>query len=291
MPQYSIYGLTLDSELPFPELPETSVDRADVSLRLGVVEFNSAGNPPGKVLYKPITPAEVLVHFDRVGAAKVENGRTIVLAPASKVDPISLRLFALQQVLGVALLQRGCIVLHASAAAINGRAVAFAGGSGEGKSTIVAALADEGAVIADDVLAVRMENTAHPLALPGLTQLKLNEEARSLTRAAVPMGQRGAKTLCAMPSARTVEPAGLAAIFLLETAKALSLSPLPKSRAAVELVRHTYGSRLLHAIGIADRHFQQTVELARAVPMFVLSRPRDLSLMPKIVEAIKQQLL
>lgn len=41
----------------------------------------------------------------------------------------------------IALPRRGCLILHSSAVAVNGRALVFAGQSGAGKSTIAAALA------------------------------------------------------------------------------------------------------------------------------------------------------
>lgn len=61
----------------------------------------------------------------------------------------------LAQVLPLAAVLRGLDVLHASAVAVAGRAVAFLGGSGAGKTTLASRIAASGApLVTDDVLAI-----------------------------------------------------------------------------------------------------------------------------------------
>jgi hypothetical protein len=63
--------------------------------------------------------------------------------------------YLLGPVMGVLLRHRGIICLHASAVAINDRAVAFVGPPGAGKSTMAAALAQGGCrVLADDIATI-----------------------------------------------------------------------------------------------------------------------------------------
>ena len=295
VPLYSIYGLVVDSELPLPEIPAAASQSANVSLRIGKVAFRSTA-PSGVVVYKPLSSSEVIVHYDGVGTAFVRGGESIVLQPSSAADLLSVRLFVLQQVFGVVLLQRGLFVLHASAARMNGRVLAFAGPSGEGKSTMVAALIESGAqVVCDDVLAIDLQNTSGPMALPGLVQLKLTAKTqtevapRILSRQAI--RDRLGKTLCEAEAGRVTEPTPLAAIYLLESGAAISIIEVPQSRAAIELVRHTYGSRLLQAIDASARHFEQAAALARTTPIFKLTRPRDLLLLPTIVEDLSGDFL
>jgi hypothetical protein len=291
VPLFSAYGLTLDSELPLPELAPTNSTTADITLRLGHVPFSSE-DP--RVLYKAISPDEVIVHYHNVGAAIVQNRDTIILSPAKNADPLALRLFVLQQVLGVLLLQRGFLVLHASAAIVNGRAIAFAGSSGQGKSTIVAALSRLNCpVLADDVLAIDMSGDC-PVALPGLLHLKLTSETRAAISPSVisehAISGRADKQLCEVAAPVGVQPTSLAAIYFLEQSSALQLTRIPPARAAIELVRHTYGSSLLHAIGASASHFQQCAKLADIIPITRIGRPRDLSLVGQIAARIKQQL-
>src|SRR2546421_132869 len=71
-----------------------------------------------------------------VGAFLVRGGREIVVDPAPGVEARVLRLSILGPAFGLLLHQRGRFVLHASAVASGGGVLAFAGGSGWGKSTL-----------------------------------------------------------------------------------------------------------------------------------------------------------
>ena len=79
------------------------------------------------------------------------------------------------------LLQRGYLVLHASAASVDGKAAAFLGMPGAGKSSLAAALYQIGhTILVDDVTAVDLK--ADPISIiPAFPQIKLDmESAESL---------------------------------------------------------------------------------------------------------------
>lgn len=81
--------------------------------------------------------------------------------------------YLLGPVLGVVLRLRGVTCLHASAVALDGRAVAFVGTEGAGKSTTAAAFAREGhGVLSDDVVAL-CENESGFLVVPAYPHLCL----------------------------------------------------------------------------------------------------------------------
>src|SRR5436853_233172 len=80
---------------------------------------------------------------------------------------------------GLPLPQRGHFVLHASSVAIDGKAAAFAGPSGRGKSTLVAALASAGhPLIADDMSVIDTSGAA-PVVQPGFPRVKLWPDSAS----------------------------------------------------------------------------------------------------------------
>ena len=95
----------------------------------------------------------------------------------------------LAQVLPLSAALQGLEVLHASAVAVDGRVLAFIGGSGVGKtSTALHALRRGGKLVTDDVLAVELRDGV-PIAFPGSSvarvdpiQLRLlpREERRAL---------------------------------------------------------------------------------------------------------------
>jgi hypothetical protein len=78
----------------------------------------------------------------------------------------------------------GLVPLHASAIARGGRVIAFAGDTGAGKSTIVAALSRHGfPMFCDDTLVLDLSDPAQVMCLPGHKRLKLTPEGLALTGA------------------------------------------------------------------------------------------------------------
>lgn len=128
--------------------------------------------------------------------------------------------FLLGQVLPFAALVAGREILHASAVVIDGRAVALAGVSGAGKSTVALELCRRGATfLADDVLALRVQDETL-LAQPGTAIAAVPERdlervapVRSATGLRVDGGDRG-EQLVRTAGAR--EEARLAAIVFLD---------------------------------------------------------------------------
>jgi hypothetical protein len=121
---------------------------------------------------------------------------------------------------------RGLEPWHASAVAIDGRAVALAGQSGVGKSTLAAQLMLGGAeLLADDVLAIRYsggEIRAYPG--PGLVSLRrrtVEQLSRSeLRRLGRRVGADSASVRLAV--SRHERPLSLSALYLLEPAAELT---------------------------------------------------------------------
>jgi hypothetical protein len=76
---------------------------------------------------------------------------------------------------------RGRTVLHASAVAVDGSALAFVGPSNQGKSTLAALLCSEGAsLIADDVLVIDLGTAGVTRARRFGTELRVRSDARSI---------------------------------------------------------------------------------------------------------------
>ena len=125
------------------------------------------------------------------------DGRRVLAAPPAGPAWRWERL-VLAQVLPLAAALRGFELLHASAVAVAGRAVAFLGGSGAGKTTLAGRIAARGAaLVSDDVLAletVGLDVRAHR----GSTVARIDpRELRALTpaerRALGPVLVRGEK--------------------------------------------------------------------------------------------------
>lgn len=85
--------------------------------------------------------------------------------------------YLLGPALGFVLRQRGVVCLHASAIAIDDRAIALLGPAGAGKSTTAAAFAERGyPVLSDDIVALTDDNDGF-LVRPGYPRLRLWPES------------------------------------------------------------------------------------------------------------------
>lgn len=173
---YIAYGLGIHSAVELPELVPGPAP-PDVVVRVGAIPDSSRGQAAnGSVLRA--TPDEVCLHWEEAGTILVRQGREITLDPRPGTDSDVLRLYLLGPALALLLHQRGLLVLHASAVALDGGAAAFLGYAGRGKSTTAATLHARGyPVLADDVVAVDLSTPEAPGALPGFPQLKLWPDA------------------------------------------------------------------------------------------------------------------
>lgn len=169
---YLVFGLVIRSALPLPGLVSVPPAPADVEVEIGPVAA-VPGAPPG---YHPDGDGTLLTVPD-VGRYRIEGGRRITVDPLPHASERNVRVFLLGSALGAILHQRGLLPLHANAVEIAGRAVAFMGHSGAGKSTMAAWFLDRGgAVLTDDVCVVEQRGGA-PVAHRGLLRLRLWREA------------------------------------------------------------------------------------------------------------------
>jgi hypothetical protein len=177
---YSVFGLALRSNLPIPGLTKAGADflNSPVHLHMNISPYtldqiprapemlafqsaflNTSGEPvlriwdvAGKAYLRLAYSDGIQFWLDREGNnvwslwpddLSIEDASTYLLGP----------------VLGLLLRLRGVTCLHASAIAIGGRAVAFVGPAGAGKSTTAAALARCGySVLSDDIVALSEED-------------------------------------------------------------------------------------------------------------------------------------
>ncbi len=288
---YTTGGVSIHSALPLPELLGGEAG-ADVEIRMGRVDTQlSEASPKGTCLRA--TPEEVCLSWEDVGSFLVRGGREIIVEPAAGVEESVLRLFILGPALAVLLHQRGRLVLHGSAVAVDGRAVVFLGGPGWGKSTLEAALYARGhGILADDVTAVDAD-AGSPMVFPGFPQLKLWPEAaaalgdgpETLARIHPMLEKRARPAGRGFPEA----PLPLKRVYVLARGPAHEIEPLRPQEALVELVRHSYCARLLQALD-ARRHFLHCASLANRVPICRLKGERSLSVLPDLAQLVEGDL-
>ena len=173
---YRLFGLDVHSDVALSGVQTRTrspqQDAAPVNIRLsgdscdeiatqaeqGVLIFESRKNEPRvRIKYFPSARLYRFLYSDGIIFHISSDGENIRGSWPSTMSLEDALTYLLGPVFGFILRLRGFTALHASAAEINGHAVAFVGGGGAGKSTIVAALARAGHRILSDDIAVLEE--------------------------------------------------------------------------------------------------------------------------------------
>lgn len=288
---YVTYGLRLCSDLPLPELIAAEAGAADALVCLG--ESAPAPDPPGAVDFSLTDRQTVRIRSKEAGTFWIRGGREIRIEPTPGADEDLLRLFVLGPALAILLYQRGLHILHASAVSLWGRASAFLGYPGQGKSTTAAALVKRGHyLVADDAVAVQIDSEGErPRVWPAFPQLRLwpeasdslgvpSEQLHSLHRTYIKRALR-------LTNRFSSEPLPLKRLYVLAEGKGRSIERLPPQEAIIELVRHSFATRLLSQQP-GGLHFSRCARLARRLPVHRLTRPRSLTELSHLAELVEQ---
>lgn len=256
------YGLTIDSAIPLPGLPQAAAGSvADIAIRLGAPDTEEA--------HSALT-------LDVTGVARfvIADGREIRVSPDPGAAPETVRLFLMGSAMGALLQQRGLLVLHGNAIRIGDSCMVCIGASGAGKSTLAAGFAQRGhAPLADDVVAV----TPDGLALPGLPRIRLWRDA------AVRLGHDIATLARVRPefdkfelaAATDPHPLPIRWIHAIEVTPGAALSTRRIDGATrIQLLRnHSYRPQFIARTMGEAAHFARTAALAAQVAMYRTVRP------------------
>jgi hypothetical protein len=187
-----MYGLQIRSEIPLSGRRAPAEGTPDLEIVLGPKVAPPDGPPPGEVLaHYELNPAQwytfarqgagdFVMRFASAGDFIVNAGlRRVVVCPEAGADPALVPVFANGAVPAFVLMMRGDPLLHASAIDVGGRAVAFVGRSGMGKSTMATLFcAAGGRLITDDVL--RLTPGDQPRCYLGAGELRLRKGSEEL---------------------------------------------------------------------------------------------------------------
>lgn len=159
--------------LPPGAVPTKGDATADISVTVTSVPIMAEEAEPGHPLWRRLADGRVLLSVPGIGRFCLSGGTQVDIEPAAGADPITLGLLLSGPVLAVLQRQRGFIPFDGAALGLNGKALLIVGASGLGKSSLAAALAQQGwPVLADGVLAVACAG-AGPELVRGAPHLRL----------------------------------------------------------------------------------------------------------------------
>ncbi|MHB8753382.1 MAG: hypothetical protein ACYC92_00250 [Candidatus Acidiferrales bacterium] len=261
--------------------------------------LDASGNPALHI-WKRSQSGEYRMHYSHGLTFQIDaNLANIAVRCDGPMVADDVAAFLLGPVMGVVLRLRGVTCLHASAVSLRGKAVAFVGIAGAGKSTTAALFAQKGhAVLSDDIVAMfERESSFHVLpAYPYLNLWPWTIEMLSRPADAVPPGAAATDAVDKLRMALGTEgtrfqgePLRLAAIYVLSEPLAESRTPrvedFSRQSALMKLVANTYGNTILDAPMRAEE-FRVLSRLTKSVPIRHVSAPHNASQLPGLYEVI-----
>lgn len=294
---YSAYGLDIQSAFELPELPvgESDGSAPDVVFSRGTVEPvpQSVNGTKGRRVRA--RAGQCRLSYDSYGSFLVSDGESVRFDPLSEdvLETKAIRRLLENEMLGVLLHQRGRLVLHASAVAIDGEVALFVGPRGAGKSTTAAALHRRGhPIMEDDIVSVRFEDGI-PIVDPGVPEMRLNSDVVDT------LDIKGTREYedDAGPQKRydefeeTPDPAPLGRCYALEKGDKIAIETLSQREQLFGLTEATYTQGLIPDTESSERHFQQCSEIVETTPFHRLTRPDDFKKLPAFLDAIVENIL
>jgi hypothetical protein len=299
LPDFTLCGWRVTSEVPLsPDLlPWVGHPRpAELDIRVGrVPDLDDA------VEMTPFlqigSDGSCRLEVASVARYLIQSGCRIVVEPF--IDPVTaaIRTFLLGPALGLLCHQRGLFPLMAACLRLGDGAIALAGISGTGKSTLAAALAMRGhALLADDVCVIDAAAPGGPMVLPSFPRLKLWLDALAALRlspvglAANRVGQARFHVPFRAPDQVVTDPVPLRAILLL--AEPLPRQPesfwlLEREEAAAALSSLIYRRLPAERMGRQVGLHRDATSLAGVVQVIRFQRHRGLGTLAAQAEALE----
>lgn len=315
---YRVYGLLLKSDVPIPNL--TPIERQSHQLPLVSVQFRARANGarqtttedellwytsdfsdehgnPALRIWKRRATNDYCIRYSH-GLEFLANGEanSITVDCTNETTMREAAEFLLGPMLGILLRLRGITCLHASAVAIDGAAIAFAGPPGAGKSTTAGLLVQGGyAALADDIVPLREYGGSFD-AIPGFPGLNLWPESRAMLEGRLQtlsadqvatekqqwaIGDGQGKFCCkALP---------LGVIYLLGEREggpnAPRVEPMTAQAALMNLIANTFANKLPD-VAIRAKEFAFLGQLMNQVPVRRLVPHKDPTRLQELREVI-----
>ena len=288
---YSVYGLTVSSDLKLPELrAERSGATADVDVRRATLDSIPGSSPDPDVQRIEASPGHCRITYDSLGTFLVESGDRISYDPAmpGEEDQKIFRRLLENQAMTVLLLQRGLLVLHASSVSVNNKAVVFLGSQTAGKSTMTAAFHQAGyPMVADDVVAIRVSDEV-PTVVPGVPQIRLSVDSIEGLgiEETIQYEHDWGPNKAYQPIDDQPHNVPLGSIYTLQESETISVTELSGSAAFFELVTNTYAQGILSDTDATTEHFEQCAAILRRISPRQINRPKNFERLPEVIDMI-----
>lgn len=296
---YRGFGTGIRSEFALPELEGNADGAVDIDIVRGFVDRPAPVGVLGRA--HTFEPAETYLGMSNVGKFLISGDRRVTCELFPDF-PEHLAGFALLgPVMATIMHLRGNLVLHGSALEVDNGAVVFLGDKGAGKSTMAGAMTTAGhALITDDVIAVRADESGRSAVVKAYPTIKLSDAALDNfgtdgfellpLDANIPSKQR-ARVDVAPRQERTP----IVRIYILSRGAAdaaAKVDTLPLGEALPQLFAHSYMTRygadpFKHDDGMV-KHMRQCAALLDQAPVKRLTVPGSITRLAEAVALVVQ---
>ncbi|MGS2779012.1 aldolase [Robertmurraya sp. GLU-23] len=276
--QYRAFGLKLESNILMHELPVLNERTTSVDLKVTISFVRDLSLKSNE--YEFLKDGHILTfHVPKVATFYMDAGKKIHVECLHSADIPLVKLYILGTCMGIILLQRKILPLHGSLIEINGKAYAFVGNSGVGKSTLASSFINSGyKMVSDDLIAVTMID-GQPWVTPSYPQQKLWQESLEILGMEQNNYQsifgREEKFCIPVESNYCTEPLPLAGIFeiLKNDSSTIEIQSLFNLNRFHMLFNHTYRNFLLPKFDLMDWHFTLSTQILSKIMTYKVSRP------------------
>jgi hypothetical protein len=291
--RYRAFGLEISSPLPIPEFfPSDGVSAVDIQIQFEDVVPHPNGNPKNQRLIY-VDESGPRFFWKNIANFHVSTTGVVSIDPLLNASEPGIRSALVGVVMGAVLDSQGIFALHASCVEVDGKALAFVGEKGHGKSTITASLLAQGFnLISDDILAIDKAALTKGivLAVPGFPQVKLSSETRSILKPSdgllhslKPLSD---KLAYRDPSRYQEAPLPLHSVNVLMFGPTIGWQSLSKKNGLLFVLRHSYATRVLTTAGNTKQNFLSAQRIAAGTDFNVISRPRQLDKISDVAKFI-----
>ncbi len=302
---YQSFGLTLLSEIVFPELfmPMPAEGLVpDVTIRVGKTPEQESVSGT-KTLFSAYNAAEFWFVSPDIARYYVKDGKEIIIESLGGSEE-EIRLFFLSNALGALLYQRNLIPLHASGIiTASGDVCLFTAPSRTGKSTLLYMLMQMGyRPFTDDVCVLQPDRKdgADPVfyAIASYPMMKLWGETLMKFEAAAPAAQRKLRPdvdkygVDFHPAFFTDKAKVKGVIVLEEDQKGneIGIEKLSAIEAFKAVEKNAYRRQWVDGMGKSVTYFSHVASLVNHVPVYLAKRPAQQDTIRSFAEAVHQMI-
>ncbi len=293
---YSVYNLNTYSEIPLPGFPHGKQEKSiDITIQYGEVGHRIE-TPKIEAVCFQASPEHILILLPDIARILVTNGKTVTVEPLSNNKNGAIQLFLINHVLSIIQHQQKKLVLHASVVRNSKKALAIAGETGSGKSTLSAALClhSEYHLVADEHCVLDFHSQLGLQALLGSPFIQVWEEClpylgknidqlnpirQGLKKYFLPIDQ---------PQNCTSRAISLHECYILKwcTESKASIRQLHGQEKLTALLQQVYQWPYVKGMELQQHVFLKCTQLAKQINVFEFQRPKSLSTLEATLDVL-----